>query len=69
MRHLLFIFLTSIVVTPIVALQDQLIGVQDSQNSVQYQMLQTVDKVSKQAETIYRKAESRLSSGVRELFN
>lgn len=67
MRHLLFIIVASLIATPIVALQEQLSGKSGSNNSVQYQLLQTLDSVSKGAAQIYRTVENRVSVGLREL--
>jgi len=69
MRHLLFITVLSLVITPIVALQEELSGQNVSQSSMQFQMLHSLDRMSKEAAQLLHKLDNRISSGIRELLD
>jgi hypothetical protein len=69
MRHLLFITVLSLVITPIVALQEELSGQSESHSSMQYQMLHSLDRMSEEAAQLLHKLDNRISSGIRDLLD
>ena len=69
MRHLLFIAVLSVVITPIVAIQEQLSGHNGSQTTMQSQILHSLDRMSRETTNFVDRAESRISSVVNELMD
>jgi len=69
MRHLLFITVLSVVITPIVAIQEQLSGQNGSQPTMQSQILHSIDQMSRETTRFIDRAETRISSVVSQLMN
>jgi len=66
MRHLLFITVLSVVITPIVALQEGLTNQNGSQPSMQSQIRHSVDQISREAANLLDSAENRIMMTVKE---
>lgn len=62
MRNLLFITLLSLVITPIVALQEELSGGNNAQPSMHSQIMYSVDRMGIEAANFLDKAERRIAS-------
>ena len=69
MRHAIFVALLSVILTPIVALQENLSPSNSSVSSVQSEMIQTLKTVSHKATEVYSTVENRIYIGVRDLLN
>jgi len=67
MRHLLFIMVLSVVITPIVALQEELTGQNGSRPSMQSQIVRSVDRIGQEAANLLDKAENRIVTTIKEL--
>jgi len=68
MRHLLLYAMLSVMVTPIVALQDQITGRTGSDTSVKAEISHSLDRISIETARFLSKVENRVTVGVRELL-
>ena len=66
MRHLLFITVLSVVITPIVALQEGLTRQNGSRPSMQSQILRSAGQLSREAENLLDIAQNRIVTTVKE---